>query len=533
MSVPASARTLLDRRLHTFGSEAIAARVAFDAAVAVSAMVAALVFRQVFIPAPIEHDLLATFLLPFSFVLVAMVAGVYTRLRRARSRTKAVWLATSVVASSTIMTAAGADSSVAALWALLTLPVVVLARLLVSVGFSERPFVTRVTRAQHGPVLLIGGAGYIGSVTVELLLQRGYKVRVLDRLMYGRESLAAFSGHENFELIEGDATDISRLTVAARNTSAVIHLAGLVGDPACAIDAEFTRHANIVATRMAREVAQGLGVPRFIFASSCSVYGASERVMREGDPLNPVSLYAQTKIDSEHELLDGMQDDCCLTILRFATVFGYSHRPRFDLVANLLTAQAVTEGEITVVGPDQWRPFVHVRDLARAIVMVLEAKRDIVQRQVYNVGDDELNLTIGDLGEIVRRTVSAHRDVRVLTQQNGDDRRNYHVSFEKIRRELGFRTTIRLEQGISEIAGQLRRGRHADFRAPIYSNYATTRAALLTFHDPSELARLYAPLASVPRAPVPAPIRPAAPVGPLPGPAVPRIPAAAASHSQA
>ena len=121
--------------------------------------------------------------------------------------------------------------------------------------------------------------------------------------MYGHDSLAPFVGHSNFELIEGDATDIARLSQALRNASAVIHLAGLVGDPACAVDPEFTRHTNIVATRMAKEVAQGLGIHRFIFASSCSVYGISDTEVREDDPLNPVSLYAQTKIDSEQELL--------------------------------------------------------------------------------------------------------------------------------------------------------------------------------------------------------------------------------------
>jgi nucleoside-diphosphate-sugar epimerase len=436
----------------------------------------------------------AAALLPLLFVLFAATVGVYTRLRRARSRSKAAWLTASVLGSATVTSAAGADPSITTLWVLLTLPAVVLARVLVSVGFSERPFVTRVTRPAHGPVLVIGGAGYIGSLTVELLLQRGYKVRVLDRLMYGREPLAEFASNENFELIEGDATDIARLTAAARNTSAVIHLAGLVGDPACAIDADFTRHANIVATRMAKEVAQGLGVPRFIFASSCSVYGASDRLMREGDPLNPVSLYAQTKIDSEEELLEDTDESLCLTILRFATVFGYSRRPRFDLVANLLTAQAVREGEITVVGPDQWRPFIHVRDLARAIVMVLEADQAVVRRQIYNVGDDRLNMTIGELGETVRQTLSRHRQVRVVTKPSGDDRRNYHVSFEKIRRDLGFAATTLLEEGISEIADRLITGMHADFRAPVYSNYATTRAAVPQFRDPSELARMYAPL---------------------------------------
>ena len=517
------------RRFRGSAFEAVAARTAFDAGVSVGALVIAVAFKTVFIPGSIEFFPAAA--LPLMFVAAAACTGAYTRLRRARSRRKAVRLAVLVLASSVAGLAAGADGSVAALWALLTIPSVVFPRVLLATTYRDAAMVTRITRAQHGPILLIGGAGYIGSLTVELLLQLGYRVRVLDRLMYGRNSLRPFMSHENFELIEGDATDISRLTAAARNTSAVIHLAGLVGDPACAIDSDFTRHANTVATRMARDVAQGLGVPRFIFASSCSVYGASDSLVSEEDTLNPVSLYAQTKIDSERELLEGADDDFCVTILRFATVFGYSHRPRFDLVANLLTAQALREGEFTVIGPDQWRPFVHVRDLARAIVMVLQAERAVVQGQIYNVGDDRLNLTIRELGNTVQRIVSQERQVRLAVRASGSDRRDYHVSFAKIRSELGFEATVSLEEGIREMVQHLRSDAQADFRAPIYNNYAMTQAALVRFNDLSEIARLYAPLAVSRTARTNAPARAAGPLTSLSEPATQRI-AAAASQSQ-
>src|SRR5262249_27432907 len=169
----------------------------------------------------------------------------------------------------------------------------------------------------------------IGSHTVDLLLAAGQRVRVLDRLMYGRGPLADFEGNPRFELIEGDATDISKLTAAGKDASAVVHLAGLVGGPACAVGPGLTRHANIVATRMAKDVAQSLGVHRFVFASSCSVYGVTDKEVSELDALNPVSLYAQTKIDSEQELLASIRDEFFVTILRFATVFGHSRRPRF------------------------------------------------------------------------------------------------------------------------------------------------------------------------------------------------------------
>ena len=270
----------------------------------------------------------------------------------------------------------------------------------------------------------------------------------------------------------------------------MIYLGGLVGDPACAVDRDFTLHANIIATRMAREVAQSLGVSRFIFASSCSVYGSNDREVREEDAVNPMSLYAETKIDSERELLYSVRDDFFVTILRFATVFGPSPRPRFDLVANLFVAQAMTQGVIAVIGPDQWRPFIHVRDLARAIVMVLEAAPSVVQSQIYNVGDNRLNLTIGELGELVAEVVRGYREVVVTVDPGRGDPRNYKVSFEKIRSHLGFTAELTIADGIRELAQHLDSGQYLDFRDPIYSNLAVTRAALEDFHEATDL---YAP----------------------------------------
>jgi len=300
--------------------------------------------------------------------------------------------------------------------------------------------------------------------------------------------------HRNFELIEGDATDITKLTQALRGASAVIHLAGLVGDPACAVDPTFTRHANIVAARMAKDMAQAMGICRFIFASSCSVYGTSDIEVTEEGALNPVSLYAQTKIDSEKELLFAGRDEFYVTVLRFATVFGHSRRPRFDLVANLFTAQAMTDGLITVIGPHQWRPFVHVRDLARAILVTLRADPFLVQDQVFNVGDKRLNLTILQLAEMVKNVTSKYRDVSISVSENTQDRRNYAVSFEKIHSLLGFEAATLMEDGIEEMATSILAGRYQHYRQEMYSNLAMTSKALSQFQNPDELAHLYAPL---------------------------------------
>jgi nucleoside-diphosphate-sugar epimerase len=343
-------------------------------------------------------------------------------------------------------------------------------------------------RRWAGPVLVVGGGGYIGMHVVEQLLAEGRRVRVLDRLMFGRAPLRDFLANPGFELIEGDATDIFKLIQAMHGASAVVHLAGLVGDPACAVDERFTRHANVLATRVIRKAAQSLGVPRFVFASSCSVYGISPAEVDETSEVNPVSLYARTKVESERELLLDSEEGSCVTILRFATVFGHSRRPRFDLVANLFTAQAVNDRRITLMGPSQWRPFVHVRDVARALVAVLDAEPERVCGQVFNVGDRRLNMTIGQLARLVEESVSRMHRVEVV-ERPSKDLRNYAVSFEKIRRELGFEAETTIEMGIEEIVSEFAKGTYGRYGDAIYSNLAMTKALLPDFRR--RMARLY------------------------------------------
>jgi nucleoside-diphosphate-sugar epimerase len=207
-----------------------------------------------------------------------------------------------------------------------------------------------------------------------------------------------------------------------------------------------------------------------------------------------VSLYAQTKIDSERELLTTVHDDFFVTILRFATVFGHSRRPRFDLVANLFTAQAMTDGLITVIGPNQSRPFIHVRDLARAIVATLQADPSVVQSQIFNVGDERLGLTILQLAEQVQSVASRYRPVEISVTDNPLDRRNYAISTDKIRRVLGFHAETSIAAGVQEMADHFLAGDYGDYRAAEYSNAAVTAEALAAFQDPEQMAHLYAPL---------------------------------------
>jgi len=326
-------------------------------------------------------------------------------------------------------------------------------------------------------VLVVGGAGYIGSVLTDQLLRKGYRVRILDMELFGRESLASMMDHPRLEFMTGDFRNVEDVVRALRDVDAVIHLAAIVGDPACALDADTTITVNYAAARMIAQLARANGISRFVFASTCSVYGASDDIRDEKSELNPVSLYATTKIDAERALQEVTDSVFRPTILRFATAYGWSFRPRFDLVANLFSAQAVTDKRIRIINGDQWRPFVHTRDIARACVMAVEAPLSRVGGQIFNVGDHTQNYTLQQLGQIVGACMPG-TVVEEIT--NDEDPRNYRVDFSLIQRVLGFRASVPLEEGIREMVEAVQAGRVADWHDPVYSNVRTLQEAGLT-----------------------------------------------------
>lgn len=316
-------------------------------------------------------------------------------------------------------------------------------------------------------VLVIGGAGYIGSALLPKLLDCGYSVRLLDCFLYGDEPIKKFIRAPNLEICRGDFRDVHTVVAAMKDMSSVVHLGGLVGDPACALDEELTIQINVVATRMIAEVAVGNGISRFIFASSCSVYGASDELLNERSALHPVSLYARSKIASERVLLPFREEGLEPVILRFGTVYGLSGRKRFDLVVNLLAAKAIVDGVITVYGKDQWRPFLHVQDAAQSILIALEASSSAVAPNVFNVGCDEQNMTLGQVGELVRSIVP---EAKFQCTEGNSDRRNYRVEFRRIRQGLGFQPTFKLESGIQEVVDAIKSGRVHSYQEAKYSN---------------------------------------------------------------
>ncbi|HLK69618.1 MAG TPA: SDR family oxidoreductase [Bryobacteraceae bacterium] len=325
----------------------------------------------------------------------------------------------------------------------------------------------------NGPVLVVGGAGYIGSMLCEMLLDAGERVRVLDSLVYGDFAIAHLKDHPDFELTVGDCRNIQNVVSAVKGAKAIVHLAAIVGDPACEQDRQNALEINYAATRMLVEIAKGNGVKRFVFASSCSVYGAAEVTMDEESETQPVSLYGHTKVDSERAILEERSENFHPTILRLATVFGLGKRPRFDLVVNLLTAKAAQEGVITIYNGEQWRPFIHVRDVARGFMTALNTPLELVSGRIFNLGDSRMNYTLTQVAEEIGRIFPGTRVQHVTNP----DRRNYRVSFARAERILRFSSTLSLQDGIRELKGAFRAGRIPDYTDARYHNQRFLAAA--------------------------------------------------------
>ncbi len=321
-------------------------------------------------------------------------------------------------------------------------------------------------------ILVTGGAGYVGSVVARDLLSHGHEIRVLDCLLYGGRSLLGLYPEERFRFVKGDIRKDADLEEALEGMDAVIHLAALVGDPACARQPELAREINLEASLQLFDLSRKRKAERFIFASTCSNYGRMsdpDGCLTEDSQMRPVSLYAETKVGVERALLSAPKTDRpAATVLRFATVFGLSPRMRLDLTVNEFTLELLTKRKVTIYGEQFWRPYVHVRDAARAIRLVLESPLPKVAGQAFNVGDNSQNYQKGQLAELIRRQIGDH--VQIERVAKAEDPRDYRVSFEKIQRELGFRITRTVQEGVREIIEAISQGVLSDFEDSQYRN---------------------------------------------------------------
>ena len=324
-------------------------------------------------------------------------------------------------------------------------------------------------------VLVTGGAGYVGSILLRTLLQSGYRVLCLDSLRFGGAALVDIWDHPNFLFSKTDITDhaaVDRIIEDHPGIYGIVHLAALVGDPACGLEPELARRTNLDASIHLVEKARGAGIERFVFASTCSNYGKmtdADGTLDETSPLNPVSLYAELKVAFEKYLLHEIPQTGAFfpTSLRFATVYGISPRMRFDLTVNEFTKELALGRELSVFGEQFWRPYCYVGDFSRAILAVLAAPSEKVAFDVFNVGDSGENYTKGMIVEILQKLLP---EARIKHVQKTEDPRDYRVRFDKIKNTLGFTISRTVPQGIDGILRALRAGIIANPDAPLYYN---------------------------------------------------------------
>jgi nucleoside-diphosphate-sugar epimerase len=302
--------------------------------------------------------------------------------------------------------------------------------------------------------LVTGGSGYIGALLVRELLEAGHGVRVLDSLLHGQEDVAAEQERAGVRVVRGDIRDADARASALQGADCVVHLAAIVGDPACGRDPELSNEVNVKATESLVADASSAGVQRLVFASTCSNYGRmadpTVPITEDGD-LRPVSLYAEQKVGMERLIL-GAQNGLSPTCLRFATVYGVGRRMRFDLTVNEFTRELWADRELEVFGEQFWRPYIHVRDAGRAVRAVLQAPVELVAGQVFNAGRSGENYRKLDLVEEIGRQIDRGQ---VSYVKKDEDPRDYKVSFDKIRSELGFETLMTVPDGIGEIIAAL------------------------------------------------------------------------------
>ena len=313
-------------------------------------------------------------------------------------------------------------------------------------------------------ILITGGAGYIGSLLTSELLRANYRVTVLDSLLFGGESLIPFLHHPNFHFVKADVTDPRAIKDSLKNDwqkpDAIVHLAAIVGFPACqAVGRQVAWRYNVEATEKAFEQAADLGVERFVFASTYSNYGLSPdgKPVTEESPLNPQSLYAETKIAAEEFLLAQKDAACAPLLFRFATLYGMSPRTRFDLIVNQFVLEAFTKRALIIYQRGYSRSFVHIQDVVRGVMMGLEAERSKISGEVFNLGTDNGNYSKDDIVRLILKrmpeTVVEYKDLTF-----GGDMRDITVSFAKIKKVFGFETKLDVDDGIRGLLFVLKTG---------------------------------------------------------------------------
>lgn len=319
-------------------------------------------------------------------------------------------------------------------------------------------------------ILVTGGAGYIGSILTRDLIDKDYDVIVYDKGLFGFDSIKNIDFSDSLEIIQGDIRNPDLLSSTLTKVDDVIHLAALVGEPACSEDPDETIEVNLQSTVTIKRLCNEYDVNRLIFLSTCSVYGDEDNEpLTETAKTRPISAYSQTKRLAEQSLLDDGDYNFNPVILRLATVYGLSYRPRFDLSINHLTKKAVLQGEGKIYGGDQWRPFIHVNDISRAICNILSSDIRETANQIFNVGGNDENYQMKEIGRILDQIV---RDARIEVDPSMVDERSYRCSFNKIQDTIGFKPKLSVHDGIIQMQDALKEGEIKDPNNTSYYNYS-------------------------------------------------------------
>lgn len=328
-------------------------------------------------------------------------------------------------------------------------------------------------------IFVTGGAGYLGSILCKKLINKGYGVKCYDNLYYGDKGIEEILNHEDFKLIKANTFHLGRHVDELKGCHAVIHLAELANDPSCDIEPEMTEIFNVHVPIKLANMAKENKVKRFLFSSSCSVYGKGfNENLSEHSPLNPLTKYAESKVKVESELLKLADSDFYPTMLRLSTLFGYSQRMRFDLSINIMTKNAVVDKKIIVLGGgDQWRPFLHVSDAADAFITMLERDENEVRGEIFNVGSNNLNYKIADLAHEVKKHLP---ETEIDIADIGADERSYKVNFDKINKFFGYTTKKSVRDGIIEIAHGFQRGEFGKGDGEVHYNVKLLKRLLNT-----------------------------------------------------
>ncbi len=337
-------------------------------------------------------------------------------------------------------------------------------------GPVERVGVDQVMGEKSWSVLVTGGAGYVGSALVPQLLAAGHKVTVLDLYLYGEDVLSSVETHPFLRQIKGDIRDPETVTAALEGCDAVIHLACISNDPSFELDPDLGASINLRAFRPLVRAAKATGVERFIYASSSSVYGVKDDAeVTESLPLEPLTDYSKCKAECEVILKEEREPGFITCTIRPSTVCGYAPRQRLDVVVNILTNHAVNSGRIRVFGGSQKRPNIHIRDMVDLYLYLLELRDEKIDGKIWNAGYQ--NHTLMEIAEIVKSVVGGDLPVEVETT---DDLRSYHVSSEKIARDIGFEAKHTVEEAVRDLVAAFDAGRLPNsLDDPIYFNIKT------------------------------------------------------------